>query len=332
MTSIISLDKNHSTTRLVTKEKPEILYNSSYKFKRFLFFPTSEGRRIEGGLRTKGYFKRSYNGKALISIITVVLNGEDHLEETILSVINQTYDNVEYIIIDGGSTDGTLDIIKRYTDKIDYWISEKDRGIYDAWNKAIQISCGQWIGFLGSDDFYELNAVQIYVESINLYSEVEFISSQSYFCTKDKKIIRKVGKAWNWKDFSIYMNTAHVGSLHHMSLFENYGIYDINFRVCGDYELLLRAGNKLKAGFVNQTLCNTRIGGISHGGTSEIFEEIYQAKFINNTRPTSLHIYIDTLWARLKWIISKYYYNKKTLFIKFYIFIIKNIILAITKK
>ena len=309
MTSIISLDKNHSTTRLVTKDKPEILYNSSYKFKRFLFFPTSEGRRIEGGLRTKGYFKRSYNGKALISIITVVLNGEDHLEETILSVINQTYDNVEYIIIDGGSTDGTLDIIKKYTDKIDYWISEKDKGIYDAWNKAVQISCGQWIGFLGADDFYELNAIQMYVENINLNTEVEFISSQSYFCTKDKKILRKIGKSWNWKDFSIYMNIAHVGSLHRKSLFEKYGIYDINFKVCGDYDLLLRAGNKLKAGFVNQILCNMRIGGISNGGTSKIFEEIYQAKFKNNTRPTYLHIYIDTLWARFKWIIRKYYYN-----------------------
>ena len=312
MNSIICLDKKYSTTRLVTKEKPYIVNNPNDKFKRFLFFPTVEGQVAEGGLRSKGYFKRSYEDKPLVSIVIAVLNGEDYLEDAILSVINQTYDNVEYIIIDGGSTDGTLDINKKYTDKIDYWISEKDKGIYDAWNKAIQISCGQWIGFLGSDDIYELNAIQTYVENINLLAKVEFISSQSYFCTKDKKIIRKVGKAWNWKDFSIYMNTAHVGSLHHMSLFENYGVYDINFRVCGDYELLLRAGNKLKAGFVNQILCNTRIGGISHGGTSEIFKEIYQAKFINNTRPTSLHIYIDTLWARLKWIISKYYYNKKT--------------------
>ena len=309
MANIICLDKNYSTTRLVTKEKLEIISNSNDKIESVLFFPVVEGRVAEGGLRSKGYFKRSYEDKPLISIIIAVFNGEDYLEETILSVINQTYDNVEHIIIDGGSTDGTLDIIKKYTDKIDYWISEKDKGIYDAWNKAVQISCGQWIGFLGADDFYELNAIQMYVENINLYNEVEFISSQSYFCTKDKKILRKVGKSWNWKDFSIYMNIAHVGSLHRRSLFEKYGIYDINFKVCGDYDLLLRAGNKLKAGFVNQILCNMRIGGISHGGTSKIFEEIYQAKFKNNTRPTYLHTYIDTLWARFKWIIRKYYYN-----------------------
>jgi glycosyltransferase involved in cell wall biosynthesis len=309
MANIKCLDKNYSTTRLVTKEKPEIMSNSNDKFESVLFFPAVEGRVAEGGLRSKGYFKRSYKDKPLISIVIAVFNGEDYLEDAILSVINQTYDNVEHIIIDGGSTDGTLDIIKKYTDKIDYWISEKDKGIYDAWNKAVQISCGQWIGFLGADDFYELNAIQIYVENINLLAKVEFISSQSYFCTKDKKILRKIGKSWNWKDFSIYMNIAHVGSLHRKSLFEKYGIYDINFKVCGDYDLLLRAGNKLKAGFVNQILCNMRIGGISHGGTSKIFEEIYQAKFKNNTRPTSLHIYIDTLWARLKWIIRKYYYN-----------------------
>ena len=305
MNSIICLDKNYSTTRLLTNEKPNIVNNPSDKFKRFLFFPSVENTVAEGGLRVKGYFKKSYKEKPLISIVTVVFNGEDYLEDAILSVINQTYDNIEHIIIDGGSTDGTLDIIKKYTDKIDYWMSEKDRGIYDAWNKAVQISCGKWIGFLGADDFYELQAIQKYVENINLFTEVEFISSQSYFCTKDKKIIRKIGKSWNWKDFSIYMNVAHVGSLHHKSLYEKYGIYDINFKVCGDYDFLLRAGNKLKVSFVNQILCNMRAGGISDGGASEIFNEIYQAKFKNNTRPTNLHIYIDTLWARLKWIVRK---------------------------
>jgi len=96
-----------------------------------LFLSEGENRKGEGGQRTKGHFKKSYEKKPLISVITVVFNGEKYLEETITSVINQTYENVEYIIIDGGSTDGTLDIIKRYEDKIDYWVSEKDNGIYD---------------------------------------------------------------------------------------------------------------------------------------------------------------------------------------------------------
>jgi len=132
MTDIICSDKNYSTTRLATKEKPEILNNLNNKFESCLFFPPSKGRVAEGGLRGKGYFKKSYDDKPLITIITVVFNGEDYLEESILSVINQTYNNVEYIIIDGGSTDGTLEIIKKYSSEIDYWISEKESGVYYA--------------------------------------------------------------------------------------------------------------------------------------------------------------------------------------------------------
>jgi hypothetical protein len=104
------------------------------KFDTYLFLPEGENRQGEGGLRIKGYFKKSLDNKPSISIITVVYNGEKYLEETIKSVITQTYDNVEYIIIDGGSTDGTLDIIKKYEDYIDYWVSEKDGGMYNAIN------------------------------------------------------------------------------------------------------------------------------------------------------------------------------------------------------
>ncbi len=94
-----------------------------------------------------------------VSIVTVVFNGEKLLEETIQSVINQTYDNVEYIIIDGGSTDGTLDIIKKYEDKIDYWVSEKDNGIYDAMNKGIKVFRGDYINFLNAGDSFVNNDV-----------------------------------------------------------------------------------------------------------------------------------------------------------------------------
>nr|WP_071779299.1 glycosyltransferase family 2 protein [Sulfurimonas hongkongensis] len=90
--------------------------------------------------------------RPLVSIITVVYNGEEHLEETILSIINQTYEHVEYIIIDGGSTDGTLKIIKKYEDAIDYWVSKKDSGIYDAMNKGIERASGEWINFINAGD------------------------------------------------------------------------------------------------------------------------------------------------------------------------------------
>lgn len=109
---------------------------------------------INGGLRTRKIIKTSQIEKPLITIITVVYNCKETLEKTIQSVLNQTYNNIEYIIIDGASTDGTLDIIKKYEDKIDYWQSEPDNGIYDAMNKGIVLAKGEWINFMNAGDTF----------------------------------------------------------------------------------------------------------------------------------------------------------------------------------
>jgi len=108
--------------------------------------------KLEGGLRLKGLVKASTHDKPLISIITVVLNGEKFLEESIKSVMCQSYLNVEYLIIDGGSTDGTLEIIRKYEHAIDYWFSEADAGIFNAMNKSLNFVSGDWFLFLGADD------------------------------------------------------------------------------------------------------------------------------------------------------------------------------------
>ena len=107
-----------------------------------------------GGLRTKGITKSSRPGEPLISVVTVVYNGAETLGQTIRSVTEQTYGNVEYVIIDGGSTDGTLDIIRKHEDKIDFWRSEPDGGIYDAMNKGIALATGDFLIFLGADDVF----------------------------------------------------------------------------------------------------------------------------------------------------------------------------------
>jgi glycosyltransferase involved in cell wall biosynthesis len=144
---------------MVTKEPPNIKKDTSSQMQAKLFLPPHPQRQGEGGLRTNGYFKKSFNDKPLISIITVVFNGQKYLEQTIQSVLNQSYDNVEYIIIDGGSTDGTLDIIRKYEHAIDYWVSEPDKGIYDAMNKGIDLFTGDWLYYLGSDDFLLRHAI-----------------------------------------------------------------------------------------------------------------------------------------------------------------------------
>ena len=165
------------------------------KLETVLFLPEKEGRIVEGGLRTQGHFKKSYNDKPLVSIITVVFNSEKYLENTILSVISQAYDNVEYIIIDGGSTDGTIDIIKKYEDKLDYWISESDDGIYDAMNKGIDLVTGEWVNFVNSSDVLNGNAYTVILDCLVKnsnkcdviafgYSIVKSIKPQQFKTTK----------------------------------------------------------------------------------------------------------------------------------------------------
>lgn len=98
----------------------------------------------------------------LISVVTVAYNAVTTIEKTILSVINQTYPNVEYIIIDGGSTDGTVEIIKKYANKLAYWVSEPDNGIYDAMNKGAKVATGEWINFMNcGDSFFTLNSATL---------------------------------------------------------------------------------------------------------------------------------------------------------------------------
>ncbi len=112
---------------------------------------------MKGGRRTKGLGPA--DGAPLVSIVTVVYNGAATLEDTIRSVLAQDHSAIEYIVVDGGSTDGTLDILRRYEDRIDLWVSERDKGIYDAMNKGVALCTGEWVGLINADDRYADGAV-----------------------------------------------------------------------------------------------------------------------------------------------------------------------------
>lgn len=273
--------------------------------------PPHPRRNGEGGLRTQGYFK-SVSGAVegaspatLITIITATYNASQTLEQTILSVINQGYPNVEFIIVDGGSNDGTLDILRKYEYAIDYWVSEPDKGIFDAWNKGISLSGGEWISFLGADDIYLDNALEAYSTIIakNSGTSLEYISSRVNL-TKAGKIVRVIGDRWNWRAFGKYMNVAHVGSLHHRRLFVQWNSFDASYRFCGDYELLLRARADLRADYLDKITVNMSVGGVSDANWRALLE-MTRAKIYTGGR-NIMRSYVECGIAIVKWHIRRW--------------------------
>ena len=138
--------------------------------------------------------------RPVISVITAVYNGEKYLSQCIESVLNQTYEPLEYLLIDGGSSDGTLEIIKKYEDKIDFWISEKDKGIYEAWNKAIQQASGDWLCFIGSDDFFsKINSIETIVPSLikTNKKQIRYVYCKTNFISESRnELINVLGEPW----------------------------------------------------------------------------------------------------------------------------------------
>jgi glycosyltransferase involved in cell wall biosynthesis len=236
-----------------------------------------------------------------VTIITAVYNAQKYLEECILSVINQTYTNFEYIIIDGGSTDSSVDIIKKYQDKISYWKSEADDGIYDAWNKGLAQAEGDWISFVGADDHLLPDAIDTYVNHIiNHPSQhsLHFISSRIELVDEKLTPLSIVGEAWTWECFKSNMTTWHVGAFHSKRLFVEYGIFASSYKISGDYELLLRPRNHLITSFIDHLTVKMRIGGTSAKNLIRASEETYRAKIKNGVISPlkgTIMIYVDKL-------------------------------------
>ncbi|MEY0719392.1 glycosyltransferase family 2 protein [Providencia alcalifaciens] len=239
-----------------------------------------------------------------ISIIIATYNAEEHLESCLLSIVNSTVDigKIEVIIIDGGSTDNTINIIKKNSSLISYYCSEKDNGIYDAWNKGIQQATTDWIMFLGADDQLKPLAIDNYLKLIE-NSNFDYISAKINLLDSNNKTIRVIGKKYDWKVFKHYMNVAHVASLHRKKIFEKFGLYDTEYKICGDYELLLRVKNNLKCYFLDQVVANMRIGGVSHLSYPSLLET-KKAK-IKNKSVSPIIAELDYIFAVVKLSIKK---------------------------
>lgn len=209
----------------------------------------------------------------LVTIITVCYNSEKTIEDTIKSVISQTYGNIEYIIVDGDSDDGTIKIINKYFDKKNdikfRVISEKDNGLYDAMNKGIDIATGDIIGILNSDDIYvDEYVISNVVDEFNTNNDIDLVYGDLVFVDEfdTSKVVRKwiAGKG----SFKYGWIPPHPTVFVTRSMYEKCGKFNINYKIASDYEMLYKFLEKSKANtsYIKRVLVKMRIGGESNRG------------------------------------------------------------------
>ncbi len=219
-----------------------------------------------------------------ISVVTVCYNSVDTIEDTILSVLNQTYSNIEYIIIDGGSTDGTVDIIKKYADRLAYWVSEPDKGIYDAMNKGIAIATGEYIYFIGSDD--KIHDTSVFAHMIThmcsyyndiLYGNVIFKPRNTIYGGRFSKL--KL----------VRMNICHQAIFYPTHLLKSLP-YDLKYKAYADYnENIILWAHKRTFRYIPLVICDFNCRGFSSGG-DRIFNE-YKGKIVRKSLGIYSYIY-----------------------------------------
>ena len=217
-----------------------------------------------------------------VSIITVVYNGIAHLEQTIKSVLGQSYKNIEYIIIDGGSTDGTLGLIEAYDDQVSYWVSGPDSGIYDAMNKGIAKATGEIVGLINADDWYEPDAIKKVVEAF-LQTKADVVHGNMLIVKEDGKRFVKFAASDIFR-LSKGMLLNHPTVFAQRALYEAYGGFDTSYRIVADWELMMRwksMGAKFAA--LDETLAGFRMGGVSSTHLKRSFEEKHDVRRRYNT-------------------------------------------------
>lgn len=252
-----------------------------------------------------------------VSIITVVFNGEDTIEDTILSVASQTYDDIEHIIIDGASTDQTMDIINRYAGKIAVVVSEPDQGIYDAMNKGITLATGEIIGFLNADDVYADKRVVETIADIFKTSDAEGCFGDLVYVRRNdlSKVVRHWQSGHYKKNaFSMGWMPAHPTFFAKSRVYKRYGGFDLSYKLAADFELLARliGRHNIKTFYVPKVLVKMRLGGVTNKSITNVLRqniEIYRA-LKSNGLPVSCFFIIKKIYVRIKQFIAGFVYGK----------------------
>ncbi len=223
---------------------------------------TTQKQTASGGLRERGFTKSNQPGKPLLSIITVVLNSRESLGQTINSVLRQDYDNVEYIIIDGGSSDGTVELLRQYEHTLDYWRSAPDQGIYDAMNQGIALAQGSLVGIINANDWYApgvfAEIARRHAEEPNaiLHGDMVLIKKAQPYCT--------IPAPADFKRLTKGMVFNHPTVFIPLSIYQKHGSFDLRFQIAADWDLMIRLWQNGEAfRKVPNVIANFRLGGTS---------------------------------------------------------------------
>jgi len=212
-----------------------------------------------------------------VSIVTITYNSEKTLEETIESILSQSYENIEYIIVDGNSSDKTIEIINKYGDEISTFLSEPDNGIYDAMNKGLKLATGDIVGILNSDDIYFDNKVIERVVKSFAETKVDSLYGDLYYVEENN--LEKVSRYWKSSpfkhgSFKKGWHPAHPTFFVRREVYEKYGYFDLTMKISADFELMLRFLEKYKIStyYLEKVIVKMRLGGESNNSIKNILK------------------------------------------------------------
>ena len=233
-----------------------------------------------------------------LSIVIATYNAARTLEDCLCSAIDQTYPNWELLIVDGGSTDRTVDIIRAHAERIEYWTSEKDSGIYDAWNKALDHARGEYVCFLGADDKLQSpDTISSIFDAIG-NNEYELVTGRGRLIDPSGRSYHEFGNPWNYHKVARRITICHPGMLHRRDLFDRFGKYDTSYKIVADYDFLLRLPDNIRTLHIDSVFADIADGGISRQRRWKMLRERFRAQAncprVGNTR--AAFNFVDKLW------------------------------------
>jgi glycosyltransferase involved in cell wall biosynthesis len=263
--------------------------------------------RAEGGLRTLGCFKNHCADRPLVTVITVVFNAAQQIEATLQSVLAQTYDNIEYLVIDGGSDDGTLDILRKYEDRIDYWVSEPDAGIYDAMNKGVDLASGAWINFMNAgDSLFDAHTINALFSDPEKTRGVDVIFGDVVMIYPQYGGMSKVKKAGQLRDLWKGMQFSHQSVLI-ATAYQKRNKFNPAYRLAADFGVLYSAYRQNRSFcYAGQVLASTRADGLSDVQRVRVYRERLRiVARLGDEKPALLYYSIRMVDAWARWALKK---------------------------